>query len=62
MYSAPCKYTLGQTVQLCYNPERPEVMEIEEDSASNAGAVVLIPPGVFFSMAGAAMLYYIKNG
>ena len=58
MYHAPCKYSLGQNVPLLYDPDRPEDMEIEGDTAVNAGVVILVL-GAFFSMAGAAMLYYV---
>jgi hypothetical protein len=58
MYHAPCKYSVGQNVPLLYDPDRPEDMEIEEGTAVNAGVVILVL-GVFFSMAGAAMLYYV---
>ena len=58
MYHAPCKYSVGQNVPLLYDPDRPEDMEIEGDTAVNAGVVILVL-GAFFSMAGAAMLYYV---
>jgi uncharacterized membrane protein len=58
MYSSPCKYSLGQNVPLLYDPNRPEDMEIEGDTVTNAGVVILVL-GIFFILAGAGMLYYI---
>ena len=62
VHTSPCKFTVGQTVMVHYDPADPHVMIIEGDNGTKLLYTIFIIMGGFFALMGSVFVFLgLKN-